>query len=599
MITYRHLLFTILFLCVGNVLLAQTKSDSSKTSIAKKALQEGLSLITRNPTDSVKNEKNVDKFREFSGLIIRNINIESAGFEVSIYGSQKKIIQNVGNLANNLHTNTREKTIKQHLFFKKNQALNPYKLGDNERYLRSQNFILESRIIVSPVEGTDSVDVTVVTRDVFSLGAHVGGSLPSAPKVALYDANLDGRGQQVRVDMLLDGDRSPKVGFGVSYSKSSLWGSLVNLELAYSQLNSGISFGDENEYSTYLALERPLVSPYSRLAGGLQLSRNWSKNIFDKPDSSYLDYKYNVFDVWVGYNFGAKKKLQDRKREFLAVRYFDGTFVKTPYQEDFIRQNRYTTEKGVLAEFTVYRRDYFKTQYVYGFGRTEDQPYGYSVAISSGYIRSEDSSRPYGGVKFNYSKIKGKGAFYEANLSLGSYFHEKKPEDAIIQASWQYFTPAYSLGRFKLRSGVYLDYSRVFNRKYSDWMEISSSYIPGLKVNFLEAKKRNSAELESRLFTPWAPLGFRLAPFATVQTTALYCAKCTQKNNRYYGFSAGLRTRNENLIFGTMELKLTLVPNDALGESKFTIKFRQNLRIRDDNNFVKAPSIIQSNYLHR
>lgn len=594
---YQFLLFLLLqLISIPHGLVAQTKSDSSKISVAQKALQEGLNLISRNPNDSVKNERNEDRFQEYSGRIIRNIYIESAGFEVSIYGTEKKIIQRVGNLANNFHTNTRQKTIRQHLFFKANQELNPYKLGDNERYLRSQDFILESRIIVSPVHGTDSVDISVVTRDVFSLGAQLGGSIPTAPKFQFYDANLAGTGQQFKVDLHYDPDRLPKMGFGLHYLKSSILGSLVDLELSYSQLNKGVSFGDENEYSINLALERPLVSPYSRLAGGFLISHNWSKNSFNKPDSSYLDYRYNVLNAWVGYNFGAKKEIQDRRREFLAIRYFDGTFVKTPYQDHFIRQNRYTSERGFLAEFTVYEKNYFKTRYVYGFGRTEDQPYGYAVAITSGYIRSEDSNRPYTGIKLNYSNIKGRGGFYEGNLNLGSYFQNRKPEDALLQANWRYFSPAYSLGRFKLRTGFMLGYSRIFNRKFSDWMEISSNYIPGLKVISLAAKKRNHAEVETRLYTPWAPLGFRLAPFASAQVAALYCTTCEERANRYYGFSAGLRTRNENLIFGTIDLKFTLIPRDELGESKFSIRLRQNLRIRDDNNFVKAPSIIQYNY---
>lgn len=592
---FRSLPFIVFLLFCGNIILAQTDKDSTKTSIAKRAFEEGLNLITRTHSDTVKNEKNADRFKEYTGKIIRDIYVESAGFEVSIYGTEKKIVQKIGNIANKLHINTREKTIRQHLFVKPDQPVNPYRLGDNERYLRSQDFILESRIIVTPVDGTDSVDLTVVTRDVFSIGARAGGSFPSAPELQVYDANLDGRGQKLQADLLFDVDRTPKFGFGVLYSKSSLLGTLTDLEIAYSQLNSGIGFGDETEYSTYLKLERPLVSPYSRLAGGLELSHNWSKNVFNRPDSAFLDYRYNVFNIWTGYNLGANKAVQDRRREFIAARYFDGNFVDIPDQEDYIRQNRYSSQKGFLAEFTLYQKNYFKTRYVYGFGRTEDQPYGYSLAISSGYIRSAGANRPYSAIKLNYSNVKGKGGFYSANLNMGGYFNNKKPEDVVIQSDFRYFTPAYSLGRYKLRTGVHLAYSQVFYRRFGDWMEINSTYISGLRVDILDAKQRTSSEAEARLFTPWAIAGFRIAPFASIQTARLYCGSCERKNNRYYGLSAGLRTRNENLIFGTMELKFTYIPSDEFGFSKFVFRFRQNLRILDDREFVRAPSLIRYN----
>ena len=131
-----------------------------------------MKLVSTNPYDTIVNVESIDNFTPYAGKTIRNIYVERIGFEKSIYDSAKKVTTTITKVANALHSDTREKTIRQHIFFKQYQPLNPYELADNERFIRDKDFILDCRIVATPVEGTDSVDVTVVTRDVFSLGSN-------------------------------------------------------------------------------------------------------------------------------------------------------------------------------------------------------------------------------------------------------------------------------------------------------------------------------------------------------------------------------------------------------------------------------------------
>jgi hypothetical protein len=73
---------------------------------------------------------------------------------------------------------------------------------------------------------------------------------------------------------------------------------------------------------------------------------------------------------------------------------------------------------------------------------------------------------------------------------------------------------------------------------------------------------------------------------------AVDCKVCSSDETLYYGLSGGLRTRNENLIFGTMELKVTYIPQNEFGESKVTIGFKQNLRVKNSGSFVRKPTLI-------
>ena len=202
-------LLTLISVLVLTTSTAQEKNDSTKRrSAAGKALHKGLGLITTDQKDTVLNELSTDPFKAYENKIIRDIHVEFIGFERSIYDSTKRVNKIITNLANALHGRTKARIIRNHLFIRKGTPLNPYLLADNERFLRDLDFIMDARLIVTPIEGTDSVDITAVTRDVFSLGARFSGS-PSAPKFSIYDANVAGRGQRVEFSGLVDGSRSP------------------------------------------------------------------------------------------------------------------------------------------------------------------------------------------------------------------------------------------------------------------------------------------------------------------------------------------------------------------------------------------------------
>lgn len=574
---------------------AQEHPDSTKTSITKKAFLAGMKLVSTNPSDTIVNTESIDNFTPFAGKIIRNIFVERIGFEKSIYDTTKKVSTTISKLANALHSDTREKTIRQHIFFKQYQPLNPYELADNERFIRDKDFILDCRIVAIPVEGTDSVDLTVITRDVFSLGATIGGSFPSAPKIGLFDANIMGKAQRVQFTALIDQDRSPKFGYALGYRKSSLLGSLINLDLEYTQINTGISVGDEEEFAYLVRLDRPLVSPYLRLAGGMEVSRNWSDNVYNEPDSVFLDYDYKIFNSWLGYNIGIKKASTARGRYFLASRYFDGYYVDAPQVEEDREEVRYNSAYGYLSEFSFYRQDFYKTRYVFGFGRTEDVPYGISLGITAGYVREVQLERPYAAFKMRYSVVNKRGSFHRFMFQSGGYVRSGELEDFVIQGGAAHFTRALNVRRSKFRGLLSAEYTQIVNRRVADWIDVTKKYIPGFSTDSLQADSRLALSLQTVLYTPLAVLGFRMAPFTQIDMVSVRCEACDFPNSTYWGLSAGLRTRNENLIFGTIELKATYIPEDEYGESKFVFGFKQNLRVKNTGTFATQPTMIRYN----
>jgi hypothetical protein len=294
----------------------------------------------------------------------------------------------------------------------------------------------------------------------------------------------------------------------------------------------------------------------------------------------------------MGYNIGIHKEILNRNRMFLAVRYFNGYYLDQPDQQEYQDETKYNNAFGYLSEFTFYRQDYYKTRYVFGFGRTEDVPYGVSLGFTGGYVRQVHVTRPYLGLKFDYSKANRKGNFVSVKFQTAAYFQDNSLEDNIIQGRVSFFSRLLQLSRHKMRNYVSLSYTQLNNRTVIDWLNISKKEIPGFSADSLDADKRLSLHLESLLYAPWSVLGFRFAPFASIDAVAVNCISCNTPNEYFWGFSGGFRTRNENLIFGTMEIKLTYIPSNEDGDSQFVFGFKQNLRVTNPASFVRAPTLI-------
>jgi hypothetical protein len=584
----------LLFCTLGESVFGQAKDSlKSKLNPIARAYEQGMRLITTTPTDTILNAKNSDPFLKYEGKVIRFIFFQRIGFEKSIYDSSRRINSTISQFANDLHSPTRESTLRKHLFIKENMRVNPYLLADNERYLRDRDFLLDDRIVVAPVSpNSDSVDITVITRDVFSGGLNIEGDLPRAPLVSMYDNNFLGRGQRIQLSVLNDPNRNPAFGFATSYRKSSIFGSLADLEVGYTQMKSGILYGAENEYSYFVRLNRPLVSPYSRLAAGVDISSNKSQNVFMKPDSAFTYYNYSQIDLWTGYNFGIYPKRANAFRYFLAARYFDGSVFDQHRELELPDASRSVRVVAYLSEFTLYRQEFYKTRFVLGFGRTEDVPFGLSLSFTGGLASQYGIERAYTGVKLMYSWVNKKGSIFRLDVQTGSFMRKSAFQDGVFNARMSYYTPAYRLRKYKVRTLVNGSYTTLFQRTLSGFTTIARNDLEGFTTPLAQGNQKFQLKVESTLYTPWSLLGFRLAPFVGADVVAIDCSECVTGSGTAYALSSGIRMRNENLIFGTIEFRLVYFPKSDWSSSFWQTQYNQNLRIKSSDLIVRPPSLV-------
>jgi len=608
-------LFLLCGLLPGNTLHAQILSriDSIKFSnmhfthnkFVNNIFQQAVNSVKRNPDsgpdDSYLNGKSEDPFLPYQGKIIRFIYVESVNFDRSFTDTSARDNSLGARIGNHLHHSTRKFAIRNDLFIEEHTAINAFKMADNERYLRSLEYIHDARIVVDSIEGNpDSVDITVYTKDVFSIGGGGASNGLNHFNLNAYDANLAGMAQRLDVSGLYDYTRSPTLAGGGAYRKDNVGGSFIDASVGYSAMSISNYTGEE-ETTEYLTLRRLLVSPYSRFAGGLTLSHNEANNPYSSPDSIRFRYKYDLMDGWAGYSIGIKQlnatnnKIRDRR--FLAIRYYNRNFSETPYQVGNRFDPIYNSSQAVLAQFTFFRQDYFKTQYIYGFGTTEDLPYGYNIAVTAGWHRQLNLQRPYAGINASRYIATPQGDFIQLYMRGGGFLYNNKVQDGSFLLGMTAFSRIFFLNSTKIRQYINVSYTQQYNRVTTAPLRIDNYFgLRGFLSDSAYGTRRLSLQLETEFYLHFKFLGFQFAPFPYGDLSLLTPENGPYSHSALYSsVGGGVRGRNENLIFETIELRAYFFPVAPTNMRGFKIILNANIRYRYVSNYITAPDLVQLN----
>jgi hypothetical protein len=593
----------VFFLWLPIILFGQDTTRTKKIDQLKqnKVTKQVVGAISRTPkADTVITIKSEDAFLPYEGKIIRHIIVNRIGFDRTVQDTTRRFRSSVARLANRLHNDTKEWVVRENIFLREGKPFNPYRAADNERYLRDLDFILDSKIFVAPIsEDSDSIDLLVMTRDVFSLGASVSPRGITEHRFRIQEANLGGMGQRLQVSGVYDAERNPTAGYEYLYSKTNLFGSFVNASAGYTELNTGRSVGNENESAYFFRLDRPLFHPFVRWAGAAEISRNWSTNTMNKEGSDFAKYEYLIHDAWAGYSFGFKKLpntlAENRNRRFIAMRAFEERFLKKPEIVSDYDRLVYSNRTTFLTQLTFFKQDFYKTNYVLGFGRTEDVPYGYRLSFTGGWENELDKKRIYTGAELNLSTVNETGTFYTYTVKLGNYWSKELIEDGLAQFGVSRYSRLYFLGKTKIRHQAEINFATQVNRGQKRLLDIrDANGIQGFRPDSLWGAQRLFFRTETVVFTPWKLAGFHFAPVGRIDLA--YLAKeniaLLQKQNFYSGFSAALRARNENLIFNTIEARAYYYPTTVEGLEPWRFEFRTNLRIKYPTSLITAPATV-------
>lgn len=554
-------------------------------------------------------------FVNYAGKTIRRIYIKNVGFEGDVKDTTKANSGFGVRIGNALHKNTTTKIIANNLLFKEGEKLNPFMLTDNERYLRDLDYIQDALIIVKPANEEGFVDLTVLVKDGFSIvpGAGIGGT--KKYKLELKEQNIAGTGSLIAVSGLYDGDRNPKFGFGADFLQRNIRGSFINWGFGFKNYSKAFTSRRDEENLYYMRFEKPLASQYLYWFGALDLSYNRTSNGY-LTDSAYNNtyrYKYYTIDGWAAYNIGAKRLKYKNKRsplrKLIALRGLYQRFNDVPAKQTIANDGRFENTIGVLGSFSVFKQNFYRTSYIYGFGRNEDVPQGYTVSLIGGYVQRDSirqftRTRPYFGTELTLGKYSKKEFYSFFNVRLGGFAYKGKWQDVELLASGDHFTKLRQIApKWHRRFFFNGSFAKQFSQSLNAPLELISNYgLPSFSVPKDSAYRppfgdlRIATKTEIVFYHTKKYLGFGFAPFGFADAMLLKGkGESFSKSAIYTGLGGGFRLRNENLLFGTIECRLSYFPRTLPGMNSFKIKFNTNLRYKYNNSLVRRPDFVAPN----
>jgi hypothetical protein len=604
----RKITWLLVFCMITATLCAQNTAppDTAFFLSTKKGLLGKLGKsLSVNSSDSIPAdgaEKNETEFAAYRGKIIRQIIIQKTGFNKSV-NDTVKVVRNIFNdIGNALHTSTRKRIVLNNLFFSPGDSLYPALFADNETYLRQLTYLQDARITIKDSTGSsDSVDVIVICKDVFPIGGSLEEGSTDMASFEVNDDNLFGTANRLQIRNLYDARRNPNYGIGLEFLKRNLAGSFINLAIGYRNEAPAFNSGLRQEKTLYIQGELPLVSPYHVWTGAFEIAEHATENMYS-ADSIYqvaLKYRYRVFDGWIGYNIGGKKQLQQnfksRFKRIFALRAAHQTFQEIPDLYKTVYNIAYSNLITVLGSYTIFEQDYYHSKFIYGFGRNEDVPEGFSITFTGGWSNRNTLSRPYAGFEYNRRYFSNKKNYFNYTLRLGTYYNNGF-EDISFLTGLEYFTKLRKLGESKwyIRHFLSGSITQLARTVLNDPLRLSSDYgIPQLRNPEQRSSTRISFNGETVFYNTWKLVGFSFAPFTFANVSYLKIIGSNIKTGDIYtALGGGVRTRNENLVFGTMELKAYYYPRTTGTMSQWNVTFNTDLRFKYTSQLIKRPDFV-------
>ncbi|MDB5197109.1 MAG: hypothetical protein JWP88_1480, partial [Flaviaesturariibacter sp.] len=410
---YRQFIVLSAALLIAVAGLAQTDTARSSNLDSFILRQKGFigelarNLLSNNPGENESRavQRNDAAFKAYRGLIVRRIIIQPVNFGKNIGDTSKGLNNKITRLLDRAHRTTKEEVIRRNLFFHEGDVLSPYLMGASERHLRDLVYLQEAKIHVIRVwNSSDSVDVVVFSKDAFSLGGGINFMEATRFELKLQEDNFWGRGDRALISGFYDVKRRNPLGYGAEYAMRNIKGSFVDGYAGFNSYESSFSTGKHDECHTYIRFIKPLVNPFMKWTYALEASHHQTKNLYF-PDSIYhadQRYRYDLFDGWAGWNFTADKPVEgnreDRLNWLVGGRLLQRHFIDRPQMSGGKYFYRYTNLSAVLGAISLFQQTFYKTQYIYGFGRNEDVPEGLDASLTGGWTSTGGVERPYVGI---------------------------------------------------------------------------------------------------------------------------------------------------------------------------------------------------------
>jgi hypothetical protein len=539
-------------------------------------------------------------FTPYEGMVIRKIYIRQLDIlGESVYDTTRKGNQLERFLSKSVHTNTREGIIrKSFLLFSEGDDIEAQKLKDNERLLRSNRTIVDARIIVVPRNDvTWMADVVILIQDAWSL--NFSGGFSSFKKFNAGIENINVRGTThsqrtaIRWDAKDTADNAQKFQFRTIYTVPYIGKTFITGQASF------IYEKDLKEQS--VRFFRRFLTNETKYAGAFEIGHyntQQYRRFLDNPDVPLpvypTDYKY--YDIWLGRAFKfpfPNSRLSKNSRIVTAIRHNKYNFDERPPVASDLNKI-YWNRTATLISLGYSNRNYRRDVLIYGFGRTEDVPVGSLFALTIGQENTEFGARGYGGIQYATGKYLPHNLGYMYGLvNMGTYSKNGRAQQGVINGQLNYISNLIPFRYSFFRQFLVFRYTHGIRRDPLDYLNISGEQgIRGINNDQLIGTKRLTLGTETVFFSDKSLLGFRIAYFVFADIGLVNGVRSIWKSPLYQGYGLGLRLRNENLTFNTLQLRIGYYPNIPGNSSVFRFGASGNVPLRLRDFDISAPSIV-------
>ena len=187
------------------------------------------------------------------------------------------------------------------------------------------------------------------------------------------------------------------------------------------------------------------------------------------------------------------------------------------------------------------------------------------------------------------------GFYSDFTFRAGGYFYKDHFEDVDFLFSVDHFTRLKKLTskwytRMFINSAITARVNPVLNAP----LFLNSDFgLPYFNNGDLTSDLRTTVKGEWVFYNTTKLLGFRFAPFAFSDLCLLKPYKMDMKySNLYSAVGGGVRTRNENLVFGTIELKAYYFPRVNENMKGWKVELKSDIRFKFKSTYIHRPDFI-------
>jgi len=448
-----------------------------------------------------------------------------------------------------IHGTTKDRVIRNDMLFRAGDLLDPEIMVRSGQLLQSRSYIYKADIEAVPLpDDSTAVNIIIRTQDSWSISGDANLSLGGRNMLTLYDANIAGSGNRFSVLNSFDIESGDYGGILFEYNMPNIWGTFFR-----GNVSAGKSF-----YYTDLSIlaEHSFTLPTDYMAGAYFADAQ--REHYSLYNNSTVINKGLFFEAWGGKSLYVAPL---RASLYLTSAYSYKDYSIRPEVGEFFNPT-FFDRKQILVSGGLYREHFLEANMVYGFGVKEFLAVGHKAEALWGYSRGEFSDDVYVGGSYSFGRLGAKENFVAGNIGLGGYidYNTHRFNRGVATVNLTYFTRLFGSAQRPMREFFNLNYTTGINRFAGSDEVIGLINNRGLRgfSSRIAHRNRLAFSSESVIFSNFRPYGYRFAFFAFADMTLFGNYNNPFRNELYSVIGIGTRIKNDQLIFGTVQLRLSI-----------------------------------------